>query len=291
VACVPVGDGLTGLDVSRTLLTASLVVVVLVAAYLGAAYLLQRRLLFPAPVLPPHSLRADVEAVRLAMPFGPVEALFLAPTDGPPAPWPLILFAHGNGEIADDWVEAFDAPRGSGWAVLLLEYPGYARSAGAPSEGSIRAAAEAAYEWARRDPRIDAGRLVPYGRSLGGGVAARLAADHGLPALILESAFTSVRPLAARFFLPGRFVRDHFDTLQAVQGYGGLMLVLHGRDDTIVPITQGRALAAAVPGAVFRELPCGHNDCPRSWRIIEEFLRGLRPERERDSATRDERRP
>jgi fermentation-respiration switch protein FrsA (DUF1100 family) len=257
------------------LLAASLVVVVLVAAYLGAAYLLQRRLLFPAPVWPQQSLRADVEAVRLALPFGPVEALFLAPTGGPPAPWPLILFAHGNGEVADDWVEAFDAPRGWGWAVLLLEYPGYGRSAGSPSEGSILAAAEAAYEWARRDPRIDAGRLVPYGRSLGGGVAARLAADHGLPALILESAFTSVRPLAARFFLPSLLVRDHFDTLQAVRRYNGVMLVLHGREDTIVPIAQGRALAAAVPGAVFRELPCGHNDCPRAWRLIEDVLRAI----------------
>ena len=52
----------------------------------------------------------------------------------------------------------------------------------------------------------------------------------------------------------------------------GAPLVVHGSDDTLVPVSEGRALAAAVPGAEFHALPCGHNDCPRPWRLIQQFL-------------------
>jgi hypothetical protein len=48
--------------------------------------------------------------------------------------------------------------------------------------------------------------------------------------------------------------------------------VIHGNQDTIVPFAHGRELASIVPGAQFRELPCGHNDCPRDWRTILTFL-------------------
>lgn len=248
-------------------------VFLMAAVFLAAAYTVQRRLLFPAPALPPQSARGDVEIVRLSTADGIVEAILLGPAVRSATAAPLLMFAHGNGELADYWIDEFAEPRAWGWTVLLLEYPGYGRSAGTPSEAAILAAAEAAYTWARRDPRIDARRIVAYGRSLGGGVAARLAANHALPALILESAFTSVRPLAAQFLLPGFLVRDPFDTLAALQNFRGPLLVLHGRDDTIVPVSHGRALAAAVPGAVFHELPCGHNDCPRAWGLIARLLR------------------
>jgi hypothetical protein len=153
-----------------------------------------------------------------------------------------------------------------------MEYPGYGRSAGAPSEESINETARAALRWAQADTRVDATRIVAYDRSVGGGLAARLAADGSLPALILESSFTRVRPLAARMGAPGFLVRDPFDSLGALRRFHGRLLVIHGRDDTLIPVSHGRLLAAAIPGAEMHELPCGHNDCPRPWAIIERFL-------------------
>jgi fermentation-respiration switch protein FrsA (DUF1100 family) len=67
-------------------------------------------------------------------------------------------------------------------------------------------------------------------------------------------------------------VRDRFDNLEALARYHGPLLVVHGTDDTLVPISEGRALAGAVPSAEFHALPCGHNDCPRPWNIIRGFL-------------------
>jgi pimeloyl-ACP methyl ester carboxylesterase len=50
--------------------------------------------------------------------------------------------------------------------------------------------------------------------------------------------------------------------------------VLHGRSDEVIPFEQGQRLAAAVPGAEFVALPCGHNDCPRQWDRVLAFLGG-----------------
>ena len=249
-------------------------------AYFAVLFVAQRSMLFPMPpgrAAPPP---ADAEEVKVPFAGGEAYALFLAPdlpklrtSEGQPGGAPLLMFMHGNGELADHWTGEFDEPRRWGMAVLLIEYPGYGRAPGAPSEKSITDSVRALNAWAENDPRIDSTRIVPYGRSLGGGAAARLAADRKAAALILESAFTSVADFAARFMAPAFLIRDPFDNRKTLSSYRGPLLIIHGRQDTIVPIEHGRELAKLVPGARLHELDCGHNDCPRQWGAIELFLR------------------
>ena len=245
----------------------------LVVAYWGLLFLAQRAMLFPAPSLaeapaPP----AYAQQVWLAGSAGPVAAWFLPPIPATSTPSPLLIFTHGNAELIDFWPEAFEEPRTWGVAVLLLEYPGYGRSAGRPSEASITHAALAAYDWARANRAVDSRRIVAYGRSLGGGAACRLAAQRPLAAIILESTFTSVRAFAGRFGAPGFLVRDPFDNLAFVREYQGPILLLHGSHDEVIPTQHSRILAAAAPQAELHLLPCGHNDCPQAWTVIHAFL-------------------
>ena len=242
------------------------------AAYLALLFVAQRSMLFPMPPPMPGDPEKRVEVIRAKADNVEAYGLFLPPraTTGPAA---LIMFMHGNGELADYWVDEFDVPRQWGFGVLLVEYPGYGGAPGSPSEKSITESTRALYDWAVKDPRVDPKRIVAYGRSLGGGAAARLALDRPVAAMILESAFTSVADFAARFMAPTFLIRDPFDTRKALASYRGPLLVIHGKLDTIVPFAHGRELAAIVPGAQFRELPCGHNDCPRDWRTIALFLR------------------
>lgn len=253
---------------------------VLVAIYWTLLFVNQRALMFPAPPVagaPPRP--SDARQVWLETPAGRVEAWFLPPTAKRPGRSPLLLFTHGNGELIDYWPPAFDEPRAWGMAVLLLEYPGYGRSAGRPSQHTVTDAILAAERWARGQPDLDASRIIPYGRSLGGSAAAILAAERPVAALILESAFTSARAFAGQMGAPGFLVRDPLDTLAAVRRFQGPILVLHGERDDIVPTDHGRALAAASPKATLRLFPCGHNDCPRPWTEIRRFLdaHGLLP--------------
>lgn len=247
----------------------------LIAAYVIAVHFGQRSVMFPRPWgATPVSL-GPAERVEFGSP--PALGYLLPPSGKTERPFPLIIFAHGNAELAEMWIDQFDEVRSWGWGVLLLEYPGYGGTPGSPSEKRIRQAALAAFDWAANDSRIAGDRIVAYGRSLGGGAAASLAAERPIAGLILESSFTSVRPLAARFLVPGWLVRDPFDNLAALRQYRGPLLVVHGLEDEIVPVNEGRKLAAAVAGAEIHLLECGHNDCPRPWVRMRQFLeaRGL----------------
>ena len=247
--------------------------ILVVALYWTLLFLLQRRMLFPAPPLG-HApgLPAEVRSVWLQSPAGRTEALFLPPNTDAPVPAPLLLFAHGNAELADYWVVSFHEPRQWGMGVLLVEYPGYGRSGGSPSRTSIGAAFAAAFEWASTQPGIDPRRIIGYGRSLGGGAIGDLSRGRGgLAALILESCFTRTTAFAWRVGAPPFLVRDRFDNLAALDHYGGPVLVLHGAQDEVIPVEHGRQLAARA-GVPLQLLPCGHNDCPRPWGEIRGFL-------------------
>ena len=254
-------------------------VVVVVVALLGSLlYFGQRRLLFPGSrafgTVEPEALGG--ERVWLAVDGARSEAWLLPPrvlTSG----GPLLLYAHGNGELIDHWVEAFEPVRALGATALLVEYPGYGRSSGSPSARSIRHTMTAAYDFAVNERGLAGRPVVGWGRSLGGGAICALARERALAALVLESTFTSVTQMARLLGVPGWLapwlVRDHFDNLRVVRRFGGPVLVLHGERDEIVPVSEGRALGGGSCRAELHLLPCGHNDCERPWPLVLDFLR------------------
>jgi fermentation-respiration switch protein FrsA (DUF1100 family) len=255
-----------------TALRLAAMALVAIAAWWTFLFLMQRRLLYPAPDAPGVPARPpEARQIWLEGPDGQTEAWFLPPLAPGDEPAPLLLFGHGNGELIDYWPSEFHEPRTWGMAVLLVEYPGYGRSHGRPSQNAIREAFVAAYDWAAAEPGIDASRIVGYGRSLGGGAVGRLSLERSLAAMIFESAFSSTRPFARGFGAPGILVRDPFDNVEAVRAYGGPVLIIHGMQDEIIPVEHGRTLAEAA-GVHLHELACGHNDCPRSWPLIRQFL-------------------
>lgn len=246
-----------------------------VFGYLGLAFALQRAVLFPrppAPVRSPAEGRSDVEVAWIGPDRG-IEVWYLAPARAREVgPVPVLVFTHGNGELIDYWLDEFDVVRSWGLGILLVEYPGYGRSTGSPSEASITRAMAEAYDYLVSRSDVDPGRIVAYGRSVGGAAACALVRERPVAALILESAFTSVRRMARRHGLFGPLVRDPFDNLAVVGEFDGPVLVVHGRDDRLIPAVHGRALAERARFADLVMLDCGHNDCPRPWTEMRMFL-------------------
>lgn len=259
-----------------------LAVAVLVVVWGVGVVALQRRFLFPGTGMDPG--RSDgpppsgVERLWVEHEGGRAEAWFLAPGGAADGPRPLVLFFHGNGEFIDDWVEPLRPfPERLGVGLLLVEYPGYGRSTGRPSEERVEEVAVAAWDRMAERPEVDAERMVAMGRSLGGGAAAALARLRSPVALVLQSTFTDVPAVAARHVrVPGFLIRDRFPVEEAVATYGGPVLVIHGRRDRVVPFHHGEALAAASARATFVPLECGHNDCPPPgagwWETVARFL-------------------
>jgi hypothetical protein len=258
------------------------IVFLVYAGFCLLMFFLQRHVLFPRYMIPapdPPDFKAlGIEPWRLEASFGAVEAWYLPPAGADPQqPAPAVIFAHGNGELIDFWVDELRRFPERGVGLLLVEYPGYGRSAGSPYQTGILEVFTLAYDRLAARKEVDAGRIVLFGRSLGGGAVCDLALKRPAKALILMSAFKSVRAFAARYLAPAFLIRDPFDNEAAVRRYTGPVLVIHGRFDEVVPFGHGQALADAAPNARMIVYEAGHNDCPPDWdvfwRDVEGFLR------------------
>jgi len=248
------------MKLKKFVVAATAVAAVLYTVYLSVLFAMQGSFIYPGAqdrvdAAPPQG--QDVVLLKIDTSLGNVEAFFM------PAPvgdrqQPVVIFGHGNGEVIDYWVSALHGFQQRGIGVLLVEYPGYGRSTGSPSERSIRAVLDAAYDRIAADPRVDRARILGFGQSLGGGAICLLARDRPLRALILQSTFTSLDGLAVRYWAPPFLLRDHYDNLSSVRNFRGPMLVIHGRNDEVVPWQQGRTLAAASLHSTFKLYDCGH---------------------------------
>lgn len=236
-----------------------------VTAYLLAAVLLfvgQRELIFPGRHIrvTENSISRvpNATAYRIATSTGATDAWLLPPLARVGALMPVMVFGHGNGEVIDQWLTDFDEFRRWGLAVLLVEYPGYGRSEGEPSETGIREAVVGAYDVVVDRPDVDRSRIVGYGQSLGGGAICTLARERPLAALVLQSTFTSLRIFARGYLMPEFLVRDPFDNAGALRAYQGPVLVVHGRQDELIPYQEGQTLASIAQRGSFRLYECGH---------------------------------
>jgi fermentation-respiration switch protein FrsA (DUF1100 family) len=260
--------------VLRAIALSALALAALAALALWLVARLERAWLFPGSqaALAPGALeRAGAQSIWLEHEASRSEAFWL-PGRRPGGAGPALVYAHGNGELIDHWIEEWEALRDAGVSVLLVEYPGYGRSEGSPSQRSIAAAFRAAYDWLVQQPGVDARRVVGHGRSLGGGAVCQLARERALAALVLESTFTSVRDVARGRGFPAFLVADPFDSLEVVRRFGGPVLVLHGERDEAIPFSHAEALHAAAPGSELHGVACGHNDCPRPTPLLLRFL-------------------
>jgi fermentation-respiration switch protein FrsA (DUF1100 family) len=250
--------------------------------YCCLLFFVQRSMLFPGGQIPAHPEGSKnvsgMEKLQLQVGSGRVEAWFLPPDmeyAGKPAP--VIVFAHGNAELIDDWPEQLKGFTRLGLGVLLVEYPGYGRSGGSTSEVNIAETLVVAHDYLTARGDVDASRIVLMGRSLGGGAVCTLAARRPSAALILMSTFTSVRSFASTYRAPAFLVRDPFDNLAVVRAYDGPVLVVHGKNDEVIPYEHGVALSHAAKRSAMISYRCGHNDCPPDWEAfigeVEAFLR------------------
>lgn len=261
---------------ARNLFQWVLVGVAAYALFVGYLYLAQDRLFF----FPTSSLVTAPDHHGLAY-----EDVELLTEDGVrlhgwfvPAPRPraTLLFFHGNGGNISHRIDSLQVFHELGLSVFILSYRGYGRSEGRPGEAGIRRDADAAWRYLREDQGVAASRLVIFGRSLGAAVAAELAARNAPGAVILESPFTSAGDLGAEVYpwLPvRRLIRHEYEVLGRMVAIDAPILVVHSRDDEIVPFEHGRRIADAA-GAPLLELRGGHNDAFLRSRTA--YLQGLR---------------
>jgi hypothetical protein len=161
----------------------------------------------------------------------------------------VLLWFHGNAGNLFDRVELLIELARTGQSVLILDYRGYGRSEGRPSESGLAKDARAAWSYLVDERSLAPGQIVLLGKSLGGAVAVRLATETEPAGLIVQSSFTSIPAMAARHypFVPQSLVRTQMSSLDRIGDVRCPVLVIHGTHDEIVPYDMGEALYRAAP--------------------------------------------
>jgi hypothetical protein len=176
----------------------------------------------------------------------------------------VILFCHGNAGNISHRLESIQIFHRLGLDVFIFDYRGYGQSEGKPNEPGTYQDAEAAWRYLIEERQLAPADIIVFGRSLGGAVASWLTRSHTPRALILESTFTSLREIAGTLYpyLPVKLLlRFQYNTAAYLRGVNCPVLIVHSRDDEIMPFSQGRHLFdIAKEPKHFLEITGTHNE-------------------------------
>ncbi len=201
-------------------------------------------------------------------------------------PLATMLYLHGNGGNISVEVKARRFYQ-MGFSVLMIDYRGYGRSQGSfPSEATVYQDAQTAWDYLIKERQISPKKIVVYGHSLGGAIAINLASQNpNVAGLIVSSSFTSIQQVAAqdwkfRLFPIDLILTQKFDSVQKVRSLKMPSLFIHGMEDTLIPVSIGKALyeAAPQPKQLLLIPHAGHNhrdsafDKPENLQVIRDFV-------------------
>ncbi len=172
------------------------------------------------------------------------------------------LFLHGNAGNVTHRVDHAHAINSAGSSVLVIDYRGYGKSQGHPSERGLARDADAGYDELTK-LGYHTSQIVLHGESLGAAVAVELASRRSCAGVILESPFASLSDMAGTVLpMIGPLLAHGFNTKTIINRVHAPLLVMHGDADEIVPFSQGQAVFAAAntPKEFWRIPGAHHND-------------------------------
>lgn len=202
-----------------------------------------------------QALGLDYEQFTLPTDDGEkLDAIFAYPEGAAASEGEVILFCHGNaGNVSDMYYpERMVELTKRGFRVLVMDYRGYGKSTGKPSEEGLYNDARAAWHFLTQTKQIPAERIAIYGYSLGTGVAAQLATEVQARCLILEAPYTSVPDVGSFYypFIPTNLLqKNRFETLNKMPRIAEPLQVFHSKEDVQIPYAMGEAVYNASPSA------------------------------------------
>jgi len=190
----------------------------------------------------------------------------------------VLLFFHGNAGNISHRLDSIRQFLSLGLSVFIIDYRGYGQSGGKTTEKGIYRDADAAWRYLTEERGVAAGDIIIFGRSMGASAAAKLATKQQPFALIVESSFTSIPDIAQEIYpwLPARWLSHlRHATRDYVRDVQSPVLVIHGRDDEIIPFHHGEAIfEAANEPRTQLVLRGGHNDAYIRDEV--NYIKGLR---------------
>ena len=222
------------------------------ALFVVIVFLTQARMIF-LPNLPGRALTNTPKDLDLAYEDVQIETTDRVALHGwfvPGAGERVLLFFHGNAGNISHRLASIQQFHELGLSVFIIDYRGYGQSEGRITERGTYRDADAAWHYLTDSRGLNPRQIVVFGRSLGGPIAAWLATQQQPGALIVESAFSSVLDIGRELypFLPIRWLsRFRYPTRDYVGQTSCPVLVVHSREDEIIPFHHGERIFAAAP--------------------------------------------
>ena len=199
-----------------------------------------------------------------------------------PSPRATVVYFHGNGGNLSLWADIIAAIRTRDLNVLAVDYRGYGRSTGQPSEQGLYRDVDAVLAWLDEGVAPRDVPLIYWGRSLGVTMAAYAASRRPPDGVVLESGFPESRAVLTSsplMWALSWLSSYSFPTARWMREVSAPTLVLHGDRDSVVPFRAGQRLYEAIPGPKqFVTIAGGdHNDAEAPnplayWAAIDTFL-------------------
>ncbi|MCW5922862.1 MAG: alpha/beta fold hydrolase [Saprospiraceae bacterium] len=177
----------------------------------------------------------------------------------------VVFYIKGNSRSIKGWGKFAKDFVGKGYDFFILDYRGFGKSKGRRTEQILYADLQQVYKWLAREYGEE--RIVLYGRSLGSGLAARIASWNQPHILILDCPYYSFLYHISRygFILPIRWLlRYHIRTDRFIRKVQCPIHILHGVKDRLIPFRQSEMLKALVPEQITLHPinGAGHNNLP-----------------------------
>ncbi len=198
------------------------------------------RLLFATQ---PSTYAKDPEIVTVTSRLGGEIPLFYLPNKNATY---TILYSHGNLEDVGFIRPRMEVFRRHGFSILCYDYPGFGIATGEKSEDGCFAAADAAYRYLTETLKVPPAKIILYGRSLGGGPTAYLAAKRRVAGVVLHSTFVSAFRVQTGI---KALWWDRFENLSAVPKIRAPILFVHGLSDETIPVWHTQMMIEAAQRA------------------------------------------
>ncbi len=222
------------------------IVALIYAVFMGFVYFFQDRLVY-APQTGIHSTPKEVdldfqEVLLTTRDDVNIHGWFVPARDEKG----VVLFCHGNAGNISHRLPTLQFLRSLGMSTFIFDYRGFGKSQGTPTEEGTYLDVRAAWNFLTQERGYSPQDIFIMGRSLGGAVAADLATETRPAGIVLESTFTDIPSLGQDMFpfllAPDLLARFSYDTRSKLAEFTAPVLIIHSRDDDLIPFRHGQAL-------------------------------------------------
>ncbi len=210
-------------------------------------YYEKRRMYYPDSFidLTPQSVGLEYEDIYFLTRSGvKLNAWFIETKD----PVATVLFLHGNAGNVSNRIGIIQMFHEAKFNIFIVDWRGYGRSQGIPSEQGLYDDALAGYEYLINEKKVPPEQIIIYGKSLGANVAIDLASRVKIGIFICDSSFTSALDMGRELFpyIPGLFLEAvlsvKFDALSKIKEVKIPKLIIHSKDDEVIPFSHGQRI-------------------------------------------------